>query len=92
MKFIHYKETKSYSSVYLQRENNMAKIHKFVYVLVIFLSLFLFAMGGVAMGGVGYPECFIDEDCKPRWHEYYVSRCIDHKCDWKWKWGPEGEA
>ncbi|CAL5190620.1 unnamed protein product [Lathyrus oleraceus] len=59
----------------------MAEILKFIYVLIIFLFLFL------VRTGVGEEfECFIDDDCPPKWNEFYVSKCIGHKCDWVWKW------
>jgi len=34
---------KSYSIFYMQRENNMAKTIKFVYPMILFLSLFIVA-------------------------------------------------
>lgn len=45
MNFIDYKETKSHSSVYLHRKDNMAEILKFIYVMIIFLFLFLVRTG-----------------------------------------------
>lgn len=43
LSFINYTETKQYSIWYMQKRKNMTGIAKFVYVNIIFLSIFLFA-------------------------------------------------
>jgi len=43
MGFIYYEVIKLFSIYYGQKEKNMTSFLKFVYIMVIFLSLFLFA-------------------------------------------------
>ncbi|CAJ2652603.1 unnamed protein product [Trifolium pratense] len=58
----------------------MAEIHKFIYVVILFLSLFLVT----AEFDVDYfePPCQSDADCEPAWNEYFVCKCVDLKCKW----------
>ncbi|CAJ2657426.1 unnamed protein product [Trifolium pratense] len=60
MKFVNYKVIKSYSIFHTQIRENMAEAIKFVYVMIIFFSLFLVAMN---VDGAAFIMCTQDSDC-----------------------------
>ncbi|WJX66158.1 hypothetical protein P8452_50741 [Trifolium repens] len=66
----------------LNRGKYMAKLMKFVYVMIYFISLFLVATANTT------PECFEDSQCKhikcrrpwfPRCSERQYCKCLDSK-------------
>lgn len=66
MKFIHYKVNKSYPIFSTQRGKNMAKTLKFVYVMILFLSIFyILIVCDSNTFGMDHP-CKTDKDCPRR--------------------------
>ncbi|AES98849.1 putative Late nodulin [Medicago truncatula] len=60
----------------------MFEIFKFVYVVVIFLSLYILS---IEVGGA-LIECEIDLDCPKSyiklWDRNYAHRCVNNICEW----------
>ncbi|CAJ2652609.1 unnamed protein product [Trifolium pratense] len=75
MIFIHYKEVKSYSTFYMQRGKDMTKTLKLIYAMILFMSLFLFAMKSPI-------KCEEDADCPKSENLIYGYKCVNFICEW----------
>ncbi|AES98753.1 Nodule Cysteine-Rich (NCR) secreted peptide [Medicago truncatula] len=62
----------------------MNKILKFVYEMILFLSLFHLAREVHDVAHTDIP-CEPDADCPKSLHEYFEMKCIDKKCEWSRK-------
>jgi len=63
MKFIHYKVNKLYPIFSMQRGKNMAKTLMFVYVMILFLSIFYILIVCDSNTFGMYRLCITDKDC-----------------------------
>ena len=59
---IHYKETKSFTIIWMQIGKNMVETPKLVYVIILFLSIFLCSNSSFSQM-ITQSDCKTDKDC-----------------------------